>query len=459
MVKTPGEYNPGVQADSTVPHGGSGHPITTLLVEVTEGPDKGLSKGTSSETLTIGTAESNDLVLSDETVSRFHLDLTRRADRIVVTDHGSTNGTLMGTLAIDRARITPGTTLRLGRTSIKVTDGAVVNVEVFDGDRLGGLVGRSAAMRQLMARVRRAAQSEASVLILGETGTGKEVVARTIHDSSKRSEQPFETVDCGAILPTLIASELFGYEKGAFTGAERQHIGAFERASGGTLFLDEIGELPVALQAALLGALERRSFRRVGGKDPISVDVRVVAATNRDLRDAVNDGSFRHDLYYRLAVVHLFLPPLRERIDDIPLLAAHFLRQAGHDGPLDELLPSSAMEALAAQRWPGNIRELKNVVEAAMVMGEAPSIPALSSPSDRPQGLELSEALLERPYNDARAELVDHFERRYIKALIKRADGNISRASRIGEMNRAYLTRLLKRHGLHLRRLASDEES
>ncbi|MFO0724983.1 MAG: sigma 54-dependent Fis family transcriptional regulator [Myxococcota bacterium] len=444
-----------MSAESTVPHGGAGVPITTLKVEVLDGPDRGLVRGTASESLSIGTAESNDLVLRDDTVSRYHLELSRQHDRILVRDHGSTNGTFLGTSAVERARIVPGTTLRLGRTTIRVGDGEVVTLEVFEGERLGGLIGRSDAMRQLMARTRRAAQSDVSVLILGETGTGKEVVARTIHEQSRRAERPFETVDCGAILPTLIASELFGHEKGSFTGADRQHLGAFERAQGGTLFLDEIGELPLPLQAALLGALERRSFRRVGGTELVEVDVRVVAATHRDLREAVNAGSFRQDLYYRLAVLHLHLPPLRERLSDLPLLAAHFLKQAGHGGPLEEILPPSALEALALQRWPGNLRELKNVVEAAMVMGEAPVFEAFGGAEL--SGLELTPSLLERPYNDARAELVDHFERRYIRALIDRAEGNVSKASRMAQMNRAYLTKLLKRHGLHLRRVAEEE--
>ncbi len=465
MVKTPFLYNSAVTHDATVPHGGTGLPVKALRVEVLEGPDRGQTKVTESETLSVGTAETNDLVLTDETVSRFHLDLLRQGDRIIVVDHGSTNGTLAGQVAVNRAGVPPGSTLRLGKTTIRVGDGETVTMELFEGEALGPLLGRAPAMRQLMARVRRAALSDSSVLILGETGTGKEVLARAIHECSRRADRPFETVDCGSMLPTLVASELFGHEKGSFTGAERQHVGAFERANGGTLFLDEIGELPVGLQTALLGALERRSFRRVGGKEPISVDVRVVSATNRDLRDSVNAGTFRQDVYYRLAVISLFLPPLRDRVDDIPLLATHFLRRSGFVGDISEVLSESAMSALKAHRWPGNVRELRNAVEAAMVMGETPNLGSGNSnqAAAAPRAVSTvaaapgADPLLEMPYNDARAQLIDQFEDRYIRALVTRAEGNVSLASRLAQMNRAYLTRLLKRHGIQLRRVADDE--
>src|SRR5262249_1899349 len=194
------------------------------------------------------------------------------------------------------------------------------------------LLGRTSEMRTLMAAISRAARSDASILIAGETGTGKELIARAIHDESPRAGGPFETVDCGSLMPTLVASELFGHEKGAFAGADARHVGSFERGSGGTLFLDELGELPASLQAALLGALERRSFRRLGGTTPIAVDVRVISASNRDLMREVNTGAFRQDLYYRIGVVTLRVPPLRERAGDIPLLVEHFLRESGFTG-------------------------------------------------------------------------------------------------------------------------------
>ncbi|MCZ7683815.1 MAG: sigma 54-interacting transcriptional regulator [Sandaracinaceae bacterium] len=234
------------------------------------------------------------------------------------------------------------------------------------------LIGRSEVMRRAMAWVKRAARSDASVLLVGESGTGKELVARAIHDDGKRAEQPFVTVDCGALAPTLVASELFGHEKGAFTGADRQRAGALEMANHGTLFLDEIGELPSELQPALLGALERRTFRRVGGQAEVPVDVRVIAATNRDLRSEVNSGGFRLDLYYRLAVLRLELPPLRARTGDVVLLIEHFLRERGSPGPVSELFSEAELAELSRHHWPGNVRELRNLVEATLALGAPP---------------------------------------------------------------------------------------
>ncbi|MBI4814643.1 MAG: sigma 54-dependent Fis family transcriptional regulator [Deltaproteobacteria bacterium] len=439
-------------SDATVPVAGAGLPIRALEVEVTDGPDRGRTATSSSDTLTIGTAAPNDLVLSDPTVSRYHADLVRRHDRIAIVDHGSTNGTWSLATRIERGSVAPGSTLRLGRTSIRVGDGEPFTIELYPGERLGRLLGRSPAMRLLMARIERAARSDSSVLLLGETGVGKEVVARALHDASPRSKRPFEIVDCGAMLPTLVASELFGHEKGAFTGADRQASGAFERADGGTLFLDEIGELPQSLQTSLLGALERRAFRRVGGKETISVDVRVVAATNRDLRTEVNAGTFRQDLFFRLAVVTLAIPPLRDRREDIALLALSFLRALGHSGSLEEVLPPKTIEALERHSWPGNVRELKNAVEAAWVMGEAP--PLTEEARVAPSGDRFHE-LFGLPYSDARERLVDAFEDAYARALLDRSGGNVSLAAREARMSRSYLTKLLRRRGI---RSKSDGE-
>jgi DNA-binding NtrC family response regulator len=283
------------------------------------------------------------------------------------------------------------------------------------------------------------------VLLVGESGTGKELIARALHTQSSRADGPFVTVDCGALSPALVASELFGHEKGAFTGAAGRHDGAFSRADGGTLFLDEIGELPTALQAALLGALERKRIRRVGGRDEIPIDVRVVSATHRDLRAEVNAGTFRLDLYYRLAVVVLQVPALRERREDVPLLVEHFLREAGVEGGVAEVVPPDTMDALAAHAWPGNVRELRNFVEATLVMGEAP--PLMGAPSG-PEGGDVIEHALVLGYKEARARVLDAFERRYCEPLLERAEGNVSRAARDARMDRTYLIKLLSKHGL-----------
>ncbi|MBI4822020.1 MAG: sigma 54-interacting transcriptional regulator [Deltaproteobacteria bacterium] len=444
-------------ADRTIasPQDG-GFDVKTLRVDVIEGPDAGATHVASEESVSIGTAPTNDLVLRDPTVSRYHLDLTRTSDGVMVVDHGSTNGTFLGGTRLFRAAIRRGSVIRLGQTSLKVLDGEDVHLPTFEGERLGGLVGRSAVMRRLMARLTRAAASDTSILLFGETGTGKEVVARAIHDASPRAAGPLETVDCGAILPTMLASELFGHEKGSFTGADQRHIGAFERAQGGTLFLDEIGELPSGMQTALLGALERRSFRRIGGKDTISVDVRVIGATHRDLREEVNSGGFRQDLYFRLAVVTLAIPSLRERAEDIPLLVEHFLRRMGYDGPTDAIWPDDAMRTLTEHRWPGNVRELRNVVESSYVMGEAPELdpghrrvesepPSGTVPNGRSIGVD---HVLARPYSEARDAVIAEFERLYLDVLKDRARGNISEAARLAEMNRPYLSRLLKSRGI-----------
>jgi DNA-binding NtrC family response regulator len=415
-------------------------PIRGLRVTLTSGKDAG--KSASGDVVTIGSAEGNDLVLDDKSVSRFHVELRRASDGVLVVDHESTNGTFLGTTKIERATIPAGTELGVGKSTVRVSDDAEVELALHEGDVLAGLCGRAPSMRRLMAQVERAAKSDVSVLVVGESGTGKELVARALHDLGPRADKPFVTVDCGALAPSLVASELFGHEKGAFTGADRQHQGAFEQASGGTLFLDEIGELPAPLQSTLLGALERRRIKRLGGRAEIDVDVRVVSATHRDLRGDVNRGTFRLDLFYRLAVVTLAIPALRERAEDIPLLAEHFARAAGHDGPLGSLFDPRAMIDLAQHHWAGNVRELRNVVEATVAMGETP---ALASASDKPTGANES---LDQPYKEARARVLAEFERAYLERLLARAGKNVSRAAREAGLDRTHLGQLLARHKL-----------
>jgi DNA-binding NtrC family response regulator len=401
--------------------------------------------------VSVGTDGTNDLVLTDTSVSRFHVELERRGDQILLVDPGSTNGVMMGGIRVERAFIPPGTQLVLGLTTVRIDDGEPMTIRLHDGERLGGIVGATEVMRKLMARVAQAARSDVAVLILGETGTGKELVAQAIRDASSRASKPFETVDCGALHPTLVASELFGHERGAFTGADQRHVGAFERADGGTIFLDEIGELPLALQASLLGVLERRVFRRLGGQQQVSTDVRVIAATNRDLRAEVNAKNFRQDLYFRLAVTTLRVPPLRERADDIPILVQHFLGQAGIDSPADEAIPGLDLESLRAHRWPGNVRELKNYVGDALAIGspqpleeESGALDEAPIPDDRPA----SGALKPLPFSEARAVAIKEFEKRYLKLILERSRDNVSRAAREAKVTRSYMNALLKRHGL-----------
>ncbi|MEJ7597222.1 MAG: sigma 54-interacting transcriptional regulator [Kofleriaceae bacterium] len=420
----------------TVRHGATRIPVRSLVAEVVEGPDLGARAV--GEQLAIGTAESSNLRLADPAVSRFHVELRATLGGILVVDHGSTNGTFAGGIRIDRGVVPPRTALRLGDTTVRIDDAEPVQIELLDDDALAGVIGKSAVMRRLMAQVAKVAASEVSVLVSGESGTGKELVARALHDLGPRRSGPFVTLDCGSLPPTLIGSELFGHERGAFTGADRTHVGAFEAAHGGTLFLDEIGELQPAIQSTLLGVLERRKVRRLGGRAEIAVDVRVVSATHRDLRAEVNRGGFRLDLFYRLAVVTLQIPPLRERPDDIPALVEYFLRDAGWDQPIEGLISRAAMDALSRLHFAGNVRELRNLVEAAVAMGEPPSL----APGPAPIGAAL-QAELSLPYKEARSAVLDQFETQYLDALLERTGGNVSAAARLARMTRSHLTDLI----------------
>jgi DNA-binding NtrC family response regulator len=436
-----------------LPHLSPQLPVNRLRVVVIEGPDRGTEVTAPGDRVTVGTAEGNDLVLHDETVSRFHVELIGLDHGVDVIDHGSTNGTRIGSARVQRATVDPGTVLQLGRTRLQLAAADRAFVELHAVEELGQLRGRSAGMRRVMALVGRLAASDVAALLVGESGTGKEVIAHALHEGSPRSARPFVTVDCGALAPSLVASELFGHERGAFTGADRQHAGAFERAHGGTVFLDEIGELPAELQSSLLGVLERRRFRRVGGRDEIPVDVRIVSATNRDLRREVNAGTFRLDLYYRLAVVCLEVPPLRERAEDVAMLVEHFLRDCGYDGPVERWFPPDVMRRLEEHRWPGNVRELRNLVEATLAMGEAPA--GLGGPSGReqadpgpPRPRTTIPASFDRPYKEARAAMLDEFEKRYIARVLERCGGNVSQAAREACITRTHVNELIRKHGL-----------
>jgi DNA-binding NtrC family response regulator len=415
--------------------------VTTLRVEVVDGPDKG-KHATSTDTLAVGTAKDNDLVLSDFTVSRFHLEASVRGG-VLVSDLGSTNGTYAGTVRIERAVVPPGTLVKLGGTTIRFDDAERRTVAIDDRTHtLAGMLARSPQMLKMFTDVERIAPAPTSVLVVGESGTGKERVAEALHAQSPRAKDPFVTIDCGALASTLLSSELFGHERGAFTGADRTYVGAFERAGNGTVFLDEIGELPAADQVALLGVLERKRFRRVGGTQEIELGARVIAATNRDLRTEVNNGRFRHDLYHRLAVVVLRLPPLRERREDIGVLVEHFARELGIEGEIETAFPAELLQRWERHPWPGNVRELRNAVEAAIVVG----MQAGPEPTMAPAEATLDGPL--PPYKDARAQIVGDFERMYLTRLMRESAGNVSRAARTARMDRSHLIDLLHRHGL-----------
>jgi two-component system response regulator GlrR len=424
--------------------GGKRRTIRRFRIAVTAGPSAGQAWHEPRERCAIGSHPSNDLMLDDPTVSRFHCELVIAGDRVRVRDLGSRNGTVVERIAVADGSIGGGTTLVLGHSEVRVdVDDGQAEIAASDHAAFGSLVGASSVMRELFSQLEKVAASDVTVLIEGETGTGKEGAAQSIHDASARRSGPFVVVDCGAIPANLLEAELFGHEAGAFTGAADRRIGAFEDASGGTIFLDEIGELPLELQPKLLRALESREIRRVGGRASIKCDLRIVAATNRDLRSEVNRGTFRADLYFRLAVVKLELPPLRRRADDVPLLVDHLLREIGAPEPvIADLADPGFVAALAAAAWPGNVRELRNHLEQCVVFGErrAPGAPATPHPSTTVDP--------ELPYEVARRQAIDAFERDYVAALLERADGNVAKAARSAGVNRAYLHRLLRRHGL-----------
>jgi DNA-binding NtrC family response regulator len=410
--------------------------VTTLRGEVVDGPDKGRSV-TGTDAISVGTARDNALALGDFTVSRYHLEVTATPGGIAVADLGSTNGTFVGAVRVERCVVPPGTLVKLGGTTIRFEDAERRRVPVAPPTALAGLVASSASMLRLFGDIERVAATPTSVLIVGESGTGKERVAEALHARAGRGAAPLVTIDCGALPSSLLASELFGHERGAFTGADRAHAGAFERAAAGTVFLDEIGELPPSDQASLLGVLERRRFRRVGGSAEVELGARVIAATNRDLRAEVNNGRFRHDLYHRLAVVVLRLPPLRERREEIPLLVEHFARELGVEGAIEDTFSAEVMARWQRHPWPGNVRELRNAVESALVVGPAMFDEAVAAAAD---GL--------GAYKDARAAHVREFELAYLTRLMADAEGNVSKAARLAKMDRSHLIDLLQRHGL-----------
>ena len=330
---------------------------------VLEGPDVGLSTRVApAAAATIGSGRGCDLRLSDALVSRLHVTVQGSARGVKLVDRGSRNGTYYRGARLTEIVVNGDVEINLGDTRVAVrADGNTVGLPYSRRTSFGSAVAHSEAMRHVFRVLEMAAPKDVTILLEGESGTGKEVLATSIHAESARRDGPFVVVDCGSIAPGLVESELFGHERGAFTGAVATHQGAFERAHGGTIFLDELGELPLEAQPKLLRALESRTIRRVGGREPFGFDLRVVAATNRQLKDAVRRKEFREDLFYRLAVVHVVVPRLAERREDVVPLAERFLRQSTSDPAA--VVPDDLARLLVAYDWPGNVRELRNVVD------------------------------------------------------------------------------------------------
>ncbi len=429
-------------------------------IAVTAGPDAGKSVPLAGKPIRIGTGAGNDLVLTDPTVSRAHLEVEPSPLGPLLRDLDSTNGTFVDGNRVKEGWLRAGAQILAGQTKLAWNeDQAQEDIPLSAKDRFGNVLGRSPSMRAAFWLMEKVAPEDLTVLLTGETGTGKEAFAEALHQESPRKTKPFIVFDCGAVPENLMESELFGHMKGAFTGAAGDRKGAAEEADGGTLFLDEIGELPKELQPKLLRLLEKKEVKRVGSTNPKKVDVRIVAATNRDLASEVNRGAFREDLYYRLAVVQVKLPPLRERREDIPTLARHFAREfftrKNDPNPVERLheVPAEFFDQLSELYWPGNVRELRNHVERSLALGRqnAPTREADDKTGERPMArttaaaadLKIDET---RPFVEAKSEWVETFERAYLKALMERHAGNYSRAAREAALDRMYLKKLLRKY-------------
>ncbi len=408
--------------------------VRRARLRVSRGPSRGNELELSTlQPIVVGSDPDADLVVADDTVSARHAEIRPTARGWLVRDLGSTNGIVINEVRVGEALLDErARRLQLGESELewKLYDDEVEHL--LAATPFGGLVGDAPAMRALFALLEQAAPADSTVLFEGESGTGKEVLADALHRASPRAERPFVVVDCGSLAPGLVESELFGHEKGAFTGADRARAGALEEANGGTLFLDEVGELPLGDQVKLLRALEARQVKRVGAARPRPIDVRVVAATHRRLDRLVAEGQFRADLYYRLAVIKVHVPSLRERPEDVLPLARRFLAELRPGLDPGKLLSDTVATALTAHRWPGNVRELRNVMQRLVLVGElATELRAPAAPPD---------------YETARRRALDDFEREYCSAIVAHAGGNVSRAAAAAGLSRQMLHRLLRKH-------------
>lgn len=442
------------------------------LVVREEGEEREATFDAKSE-ITVGAMDDNDLVLRDDTVSRYHCKIIQEGESYVLVDLDSTNGSFINRVRIKEAFLKPNCTISMGKTNIKFLPiDERVRVLPSSRNRYGEVIGQDVKIREIFGVLEKISPTDTTVVIEGETGTGKEVVARSIHRTSLRADQPFMVFDCSAVPENLIESELFGHEKGSFTGAIMTRQGLFELANAGTIFLDELGELSIDLQPKLLRVLEQREVKRVGSNRPIKVDVRVIAATNRDLEQEVAAHRFREDLYYRLTVVRIKIPPLRDRPDDIPLLAQHFLtnhpanRLSDGDLRISGIAPSS-MDVFMEYEWPGNVRELLNVIERAVSFTEGDVIDLEDLP-DYLAGVSLETnrdkldrrgepvAQVDVPFKEAKERWVSSFEREYIVGLLRKNNGNISHAAREADIDRKYFRKLMRKYNISAQEIQAE---
>ncbi|MCC6751440.1 MAG: sigma 54-dependent Fis family transcriptional regulator [Deltaproteobacteria bacterium] len=421
--------------------------LTEGRVRILDGADGGRRLVIDKEPRVLGSAPACDLRLPDDRVSHRHCEVRLGARGFLVRDLGSRNGTYFEGARVNEIAVPAGAILQLGHTHVVLeAPGETTNLDPSSRERFGRLVGQSVPMRRAFALLERAAAADVTVLLQGETGTGKELAARALHDESARRGGPFEVFDGGVVSTALLPSRLFGHLKGAFTGATEDHAGVFERADGGTVFLDEIGELPLEVQATLLRVCEARTVTPLGSAVARPVDVRLVAATNRDLASEVLRGTFRRDLYYRLQVLPIRLPPLRTRRADLPELCTELLQDLGltDPGPID----GPVLAQLQSHPFPGNVRELRNVLERAVVRAG--------------RGARFCDLVLElgpaepgdaggaggARFQDLKQETINRFECDYLSRLLEEHGGNIRQASAASGLERTQLKRLLRKHGL-----------
>jgi DNA-binding NtrC family response regulator len=406
------------------------------------------------EPVSVGRDPSCQIVLNDPRVSAIHVEFSATSLGVRVRDMGSRNGTFLGQTRLSEVYLTHRCRISVGETTLELEPVAPEKVSVGRVDAFGPLVGESLAMRAVFDRLTRAAPTELTVLILGETGTGKELVAQAIHSASTRKAKPFVVVDCSAISPSLAEATLFGHEKGAFTGADQRRASPFEEAKGGTVFLDELGELPLDLQPKLLRVLAERRVKPVGSNAYRDVDVRVLAATRRDLARSANEGTFRSDLYFRVAQLRVELPPLRDRVGDIPLLMRNMLADSGDEGAFARV-SNETLERLMRYDWPGNVRELRNAVTAALALSDGGELAVAShlgalersgaGAVPYPEG---AESLVGRDYHQAKREALSRFEQEYFSALARSCGGNVSKMAEVAGLARVHVRRYLGAHGL-----------
>jgi DNA-binding NtrC family response regulator len=414
----------------------SGPRTSAYDLTVLHGPDRGLVvrlDGNLPARVLVGQSPSCYIRLRDARVSRRHLALDLTGDRLRIADLDSTNGTFVNGVAVVEAFLCGGEAICLGDTTLRVDPAPdAAPIALSAATSFGRVLGASLEMRRLYPICERIAAADVPVLIEGETGTGKEVLAEALHDASSRSGGPFVVFDCTAVPPNLVESELFGHERGAFTGATARRVGVFEQAHKGTLLIDEIGDLDPSLQPKLLRALERREVRRVGG-DWVKVDVRVIAATRRDLDRDVQLGAFRDDLFYRVAVSRIELPPLRMRRGDVGTLAREFWRELGGE---DEI-PYEIVQRFERYAWPGNVRELRNAVARHLALGDVSEPRAPSAPNELVDTVDQILAL-ELPFPRARDRMLAEFEKRYVERVLAAHGGVVARAASASGIARRY---------------------